>query len=126
MTVTQPDYLDHLREILKDQGIAYVDVAQRDPSATVDPLYTAVVSAPWLLALIDNKYPPIPVGVVSRKVTATLLNVRKGPNTDFGVIDQLPQGKVIQVDMNQIATNGFAPLYPPGQGWVSTAYLIPA
>ena len=61
-----------------------------------------------------------------REVTGTLVNMRDGPGTDYGVIDRLTQGSVIEVV--EIGVDGWVRVQVESSGmtgWMSDQFLLP-
>jgi hypothetical protein len=117
-----PDYLDDLRAMLAKGPLCWICVDDPAGGLAVEPVYTALVDAGWLLALIKEKYPP-PPGTLFTRWTTSALNVRKGPGTKYEVLRVLGQGDEVQVDLGKVtASTNFAPLVP-GPGFVFVQYL---
>ena len=67
----------------------------------------------------------LPPGAPWAAITARVLNVRKGPGTDYPVIGQLQQNDVVEIVGKNANGSWLQIVYPTGtigRGWISTSY----
>jgi uncharacterized protein YraI len=67
----------------------------------------------------------LPPGVPWAAITARVLNVRKGPGTNYPVIGQLQQNDVVEISGKNADSSWLQIVYPTGtigRGWVSASY----
>ena len=67
----------------------------------------------------------LPPGAPWAAITARVLNVRKGPGTDYPVIGQLQQNDVVEIAGKNADSSWLQIVYPTdtiGRGWISASY----
>ena len=67
----------------------------------------------------------LPPGVPWAAITADILNVRKGPGTNYGALGQLQQNDVVEIAGKNVDGSWLQVVYPTGtigRGWISTSY----
>jgi hypothetical protein len=67
----------------------------------------------------------LPPGVPWATITAGVLNVRKGPSTNYPVIGQLQQNDVVEIAGKNADSSWLQIVYPTGtigRGWISVSY----
>jgi len=67
----------------------------------------------------------LPPGVPWATITAGVLNVRKGPGTNYPVIGQLQQNDVVEIVGKNADSSWLQIVYPTGtigRGWISVSY----
>jgi hypothetical protein len=67
----------------------------------------------------------LPPGVPWAAITAGVLNVRKGPGTNYPVIGQLQQNDVVEISGKNADSSWLQIVYPTGtigRGWISVSY----
>ncbi|EKO1912197.1 SH3 domain-containing protein [Clostridium botulinum] len=57
------------------------------------------------------------------KVTASVLNVRQGPGTNYKIIGQLDRGKYVDIVNLGYGSDWYQIAYGSGYGWVSKQYV---
>ena len=68
---------------------------------------------------------PLPPGAPWAAVTTGVLNVRKGPGTNYPVIGQLQQNDVVEIAGKNADSSWLQIVYPTGtigRGWISVSY----
>ena len=67
----------------------------------------------------------LPPGVPWAAITADILNVRRGPGTNYGALGQLQQNDVVEIAGKNVDGSWLQVVYPTGtigRGWISASY----
>jgi hypothetical protein len=91
-----------------------------DPATVTVNVVEEVTATPIPLASVT-----LPPGVPSAAITARVLNVRRGPGTNYPVIGQLQQDDVVEIVGRNADSSWLQIVYPSGtigRGWISARY----
>jgi hypothetical protein len=91
-----------------------------DPATVTVNVVAEVTATPTALASVT-----LPPGVPRAAITAEVLNIRRGPGTNYSVIGQLQQNDVVEIVGKNADSSWLQIVYPAGtigRGWVSVSY----
>ena len=91
-----------------------------DPATVTVNVIEEVTATPTTLAGVT-----LPPGVPWAAITAGVLNVRRGPSTNYPVIGQLKQNDVVEISGKNADGSWLQIVYPTGtigRGWISASY----
>jgi hypothetical protein len=91
-----------------------------DPATVTVNVIEEVTATPTTLAGVT-----LPPGVPWAAITAGVLNVRRGPSTNYPVIGQLKQNDVVEISGKNADGSWLQIVYPAGtigRGWISASY----
>lgn len=91
-----------------------------DPATVTVHVIEEVTVTPIPLASVT-----LPPGAPWAAITATILNVRRGPGTNYPVIGQLQQNDVVEIAGKSADSSWLQIVYPTGtigRGWISASY----
>lgn len=91
-----------------------------DPATVTVNVIEEVTATPIPLARVT-----LPPGVPWAVITADILNVRRGPGTNYPVVGQLQQNDVVEISGKNADSTWLQIVYPTGtigRGWISAAY----
>ena len=91
-----------------------------DPATVTVNVIEEVTATPIPLASVT-----LPPGVPWAAITAEVLNVRRGPGTNYPLIGQLDQNDVVEISGRNADSSWLQIVYPTGtigRGWISASY----
>lgn len=108
-------------------GTAYsVDhIAKRSDTFNVDPstLIMGFVSVGASLWAAWQYLKPVPQGTSAVTVNTDVLNIRRGPGTNYPIAGQLKRGAVVPVDLSLTKGNWWR-IAVPDEQWISGQYVV--
>ena len=91
-----------------------------DPATVTVNVVEEVTATPTALASVT-----LPPGVPRAAITAEILNVRRGPGTNYSGIGQLQQNDVVEIVGKNADSSWLQIVYPAGtigRGWIAASY----